>query len=103
MKEVPGQNIKMSEPAVIGQLTVVVIDASVRRMVAFCLQRIGIAIVEVKNCRQPYDIVIENFNLIDLAIVDFDMPVMRGDEFIHQVRQLPDAEHLPLLSLSGSG
>lgn len=78
-------------------------DASVRRMVASCLQRIGLAIIEAKNGKQAYDLVSGNINLIDLAIVDFDMPIMRGDEFIHLTRQLPDAEHLPLLSLSGSG
>jgi two-component system cell cycle response regulator len=77
-------------------------DASIRRMVSSCLQRIGLAIVEAKDGLQAYDIVKKDVSLVDLAIVDYDMPVMRGDEFIHMTRQLPDAGHLPMLSLSGS-
>ena len=78
-------------------------DASVRRMVSSCLRRFGITILEAENGSLAFDLVKENVNRIDLAIVDFEMPVMRGDEFIHLTRQLPDAEHLPLLSLSGFG
>jgi len=44
----------------------------------------------------------ENLAVIDIAIVDFDMPLMRGDEFIHLARQFPETEHLPMLSLSGA-
>lgn len=86
-------------------MTALVVDDNpiLRKMVASCLQRIGLAIIEAENGRQAYDIVRENPKNIDLAIVDFDMPIMRGDEFIHHVRQLPAAEHLPLLTLSGSG
>lgn len=76
-------------------------DASVRRMVASCLRRLGLSILEAENGSIAFDLVKEDVNRIDLAIVDFEMPIMRGDEFIHLVRQLPEAEHLPLLSLSG--
>ncbi len=78
-------------------------DASVRRMVSSCLRRFGITILEAENGSLAFNLVKEDVNRIDLAIVDFEMPVMRGDEFIHLTRQLPDAEHLPLLSLSGFG
>ncbi len=78
-------------------------DSSVRRMVSSCLQRIGLSILEAENGKQAFDLITENINLVDLVIVDFEMPVMRGDEFMHLARQLTDAEHLPLLSLSGSG
>lgn len=85
-------------------MTALVVDDNLglRRMVASCLQRIGLAIVEAENGRQAYDFFTENPNKIDLAIVDFEMPVMRGDEFIHRIRQLPEGEHLPLLTLSSS-
>ena len=86
-------------------MTALVVDDNpvVRKMVAACLQRIGLVIIEAENGRKAYDLVKENISRIDLAIVDCEMPVMRGDEFIHLVRQLPEAEHLPLLSLSGFG
>ncbi len=68
-----------------------------------CLRRFGVTILEAENGSLAFDLVKEDVNRIDLAIVDFEMPVMRGDEFIHLTRQLPGAEHLPLLSLSGFG
>lgn len=85
-------------------MTVLVVDDNkgLRRMVASCLQRIGLLTKEAENGRQAYEFVLDNPNLVDLAIVDFDMPVMRGDEFIHLIRQLPEGVHMPLLTLSSS-
>lgn len=85
-------------------MTVLVVDDNkgLRRMVASCLQRIGLLTNEAENGRQAYEFVLDNPNLVDLAIVDFDMPVMRGDEFIHLIRQLPEGVHMPLLTLSSS-
>lgn len=85
-------------------MTVLVVDDNkgLRRMVASCLHRIGLLTNEAENGRQAYEFILDNPNLVDLAIVDFDMPVMRGDEFIHLVRQLPEGKHLPLLTLSSS-
>jgi two-component system cell cycle response regulator len=86
-------------------MTALVVDDNqgLRTMVSSCLQRIGLTIVEAENGQQAYDLLMEDINRIDLAIVDYDMPLMRGDEFIHLIRQLPETEHLPLLSLSASG
>lgn len=85
-------------------MTALVVDDNqvVRRMVAACLHRFGLAIIEAENGRQAYDLVNENISRLDLAIVDYEMPVMRGDEFIHLTRQLPEAEHLPMLSISST-
>ena len=86
-------------------MTALVVDdnQSVRKMVGACLERIGLSIIEAVNGRQAYARMQEHVDRIDLAIVDFDMPIMCGDEFIHLSRQLPETEHLPMLSLSGSG
>lgn len=73
-------------------MTALVVDDSqgLRRMVGACLERIGLGVIE------------ENLAQIDIGIVDYDMPVMRGDEFIHLARQFPEVELLPMLSLSGA-
>jgi two-component system cell cycle response regulator len=70
-------------------------------MVGTCLERIGLEVIEAENGRQAFELIKENMVQTDLCIVDYDMPVMRGDEFIHLTRQFPEAEHLPMLSLSG--
>lgn len=86
-------------------MTALVVDdsQSLRRMVGSCLERIGLNVIEAENGRQAFELIKENMISVDLVIVDFDMPVMRGDEFIHLARQFPEAEHLPMLSLSGAG
>jgi len=97
-------NRELRPKATFAGMTALVVDDNqgLRRMVAACLQRIGLAIIEAENGRQAYDFFTKNPKRIDLAIVDFDMPVMRGDEFIHLIRQLPEGEHLPLFTLSSS-
>jgi two-component system cell cycle response regulator len=86
-------------------MTALVVDdnPSLRKMVGSCLERIGLQVLEAGNGRDAYAVMQENLGRIDLVIVDFDMPIMRGDEFIHLARQLPETEHLPMLSLSGAG
>ena len=88
-------------PAFAGMTALIIDDSrSLRRMVSSCLERLGMTIMEAENGREAFDLLKRNLGRIDLAIVDFDMPVMRGDEFIHLARRLPEAEHLPLISLS---
>ncbi|MDD2463089.1 MAG: diguanylate cyclase [Desulfobulbus sp.] len=86
-------------------MTALVVDdnTGLRRMVCACLERIGIQVIEAENGRQAFELIKENLVQTDICIVDYDMPVMRGDEFIHLARQFPEAEHLPMLSLSSAG
>ena len=86
-------------------MTALIIDdnPAIRRMVSVCLQRLGLSTIETENGKKAYEFAKENIGSVDIAIVDFDMPIMRGDEFIHLARRLPEAEHLPLISLSGAG
>ncbi len=86
-------------------MTVLVVEDNfnLRRMVGNCLERIGIRVLEAENGSQAFQLVRDNLAHIDMCIVDYAMPVMQGDEFIHLARQLPEAEHLPMLAISGAG
>lgn len=97
---------KVLQPqSIFSGMTALVVDDNVglRRMVGACMERIGLQVIEAENGRQAFELIKENLVQIDIGIVDYDMPVMRGDEFIHLARQFPEAEHLPMLSLSGAG
>ena len=86
-------------------MTVLVVEDNfnLRRMVGKCLERIGIRVLEAEDGRQAFELIRKNLAQIDMCIVDYNMPVMQGDEFIHLTRQLPEAEHLPMLAISGAG
>ncbi|WP_084312244.1 diguanylate cyclase [Desulfobulbus elongatus] len=87
-----------------GMVALVIDDErSLRRMVRTCLEQIGLRVLEAEDGRQAFELIKEGRAEVDLAIVDFDMPVMRGDEFIHLTRQCPETGHLPMISLSAAG
>ena len=85
-------------------MTALVVDdkASLRRMVRSCLERIGLKVLEAEDGRRAFELIQDNQIEVDLVIVDLEMPVMRGDEFIHLTRQRPETEHLPMISLCGT-
>jgi two-component system, cell cycle response regulator len=77
-------------------------DMIVRQLVTICLQRIGLTVLEASDGQEAYDLLRTLERPVDMAIVDFNMPRMRGDELVHLARRLPDVEHLPLLFLSSA-
>ena len=85
-------------------MTALVVDDNqgLRQMVRSCLHSVGLTILEAANGQEAYELVRQDISKIDLAIVDYEMPGMRGDEFIHLTRQLPETKHLPMLALSGT-
>ncbi|MGI6656685.1 MAG: diguanylate cyclase [Desulfobulbus sp.] len=86
-------------------MTVLVVDdsVSVRRIVAGCLERLGLEILEAADGRNAYEILRARQSMVDMMIVDYNMPEMHGDELVFLVRQMPRAARLPILSLSGAG
>lgn len=102
--EILGAVLRALRPqSVFAGMSALVVDDNqgLRRMVVACLERIGLKVIEAENGRQAFELMKESLVSVDLVIVEFNLPVMRGDEFIHLARQLPELEHLPMLSLSG--
>lgn len=78
-----------------------VIDDS--RAMRMLLRRIvgdvGFEVVEAGNGREALDL-IEAGELPDLALIDWNMPVMDGLEFVSAVRQRPDARGVTLMMVT---
>ncbi|MCL2457554.1 MAG: response regulator [Desulfobulbus sp.] len=74
-------------------MAVLVVDDKIflRRMVRSCLKQVGLNVLEAEDGRQAFELIKDNWVEVNLVIVDFEMPVMRGDEFIHLALQRPEA------------
>ncbi len=78
-----------------------VIDDSrvMRRIVAGILQPLGFETVEASDGRQALD-VLETDTSVDLACVDWNMPVMNGLEFVSAVRRKREWRDLTLMMVT---
>lgn len=58
-------------------------------------------VVLTANGREAMDW-LEQGNLVDAIVADYEMPRLNGLEFIRELREMPMHEHTPLLILSGT-
>ncbi len=92
------------ETAFAGMSALVVDDSQVvRYLVGRCLARIGLQIHEAGDGQTAYEMLCDQNLDVDLVIVDYRMPRMKGDEFVYLVRRCPETAHLPVLFLSSEG
>lgn len=82
--------------------TLIVDDSTVmRRMIHRTLQLSGLPLGDVHEAghgREALDVLERDW--IDLALVDINMPVMNGEEFIHRVRDVPEFRDLAIIVVS---
>ena len=78
----------------------VVEDSSTIRMI-LCgyLRAMNIEVIEAENGQQALDLLNETL-AVDLVLVDWDMPVMNGVEFIRAVRNQRAYDPLPLIMVT---
>jgi two-component system, chemotaxis family, chemotaxis protein CheY len=83
----------------------VVDDSAVMRSIIIKTLRLGGLnlgkILQASNGQEALDILDENW--VDLALVDINMPVMTGEEFIEQVRRQRETADLSILVVSTEG
>ncbi len=86
-------------------MSALVVDDSqvVRHLVTRCLARIGLQTHEAEDGQAAYEMLCDQYLDVDLVIVDYRMPRMKGDEFIYLVRRCPETAQLPVLFLSSEG
>lgn len=82
--------------------TLIVDDSAVmRRMIQRTLQLSGLPVgqvLEAGNGAEALKILREHW--VDLALVDINMPVMNGEEFIRRVRRDPETRDLAIVVVS---
>ena len=64
------------------------------------LKKNGFSILEAENGAVGFDVFEENSDDIDLVLVDWNMPVMTGIEFIEKVRANPAYENHKLVMVT---
>jgi two-component system chemotaxis response regulator CheY len=74
-----------------------VMRAMIRRTLAMAAVPLG-AVHEAGNGREALDVLQESW--VDLALVDINMPVMNGEEFLEVVRQDPLVRDLAVVVVS---
>ncbi len=86
-------------------MSALIVDDSqvVRHLVARCLARIGLQTYEAEDGQAAYEMLCDQNLDVDLVIVDYRMPRMKGDEFVYLVRRCPETAQLPVLFLSSEG
>ena len=83
---------------------VLTIDDSmvIQQMYKMSLTRYGCAIVTAKNGQAGLDELAKNPD-VDLVLLDVNMPVMGGLEFLEHVKELRTYTHIPIVIVSTEG
>jgi two-component system, chemotaxis family, chemotaxis protein CheY len=81
------------------QKTILIVDEKpgIRKMVSFTLKKAGYYIMEAENSKEALSLL--NTFLVDLIILDLDMPNVEAVEFIKKVRDNPVYTIIPILML----
>jgi two-component system chemotaxis response regulator CheY len=77
-------------------------SALIHQMYKMVLMRYRCPIVAAKNGKDALDVLVKNPDA-DLLLVDINMPVMNGLEFIKTVRALGTYDHIPIVIVSTEG
>jgi two-component system, chemotaxis family, chemotaxis protein CheY len=80
--------------------TVLVVDdfASVRFYHAYLLRQAGFQCIEARDGLEAFEKLRQKH--VDLIMLDLIMPKMGGEDFIRQIRSLPDHAAIPLLIIT---
>jgi len=93
----------MSEQTMAGLRILVVEDQEESRMLLRGMLRdLGITqVFEADDGRTGLKMLRSRFDMIDLILCDWNMPIMSGLEFLHQVRN--DSPDIPFMMVTGRG
>ncbi|MDQ1288735.1 MAG: two-component system, chemotaxis family, chemotaxis protein CheY [Actinomycetota bacterium] len=82
-------------------LALVIDDSStMRRVLRSIITPLGFNVYEAENGQDALDLLTEGGTMPDIALVDWNMPVMNGLEFIRAVRQYPQFRNMTLMMVT---
>ncbi len=83
---------------------VLVVDDSmlIHQMYKMALMRYRCALLQAKNGQAGLDLLAQHPD-IDLVLLDINMPVMGGLEFLKKVKERPEYSHIPVVIQSTEG
>ena len=87
------------------QQTILLIDddRTLRAVLAMQLEQMGYRIIEATQGQEGYEILQQLSDEIDIIVLDREMPVMDGMEFIQTLKQDTRFDHIPAIMVTGSG
>ena len=71
-----------------------------RRLIGKILKELGFEVAEAENGSVGLDVLEKDTSRIDVALVDWNMPVMNGIEFVMAVRSKPEHNDLQLMMVT---
>lgn len=78
-------------------------DRTLRAVLAMQLEQMGYEAVEAANGRQALELLEQEGDSLDIILLDREMPVMDGMEFIAQLKAHPRFRKKPVIMATGSG
>lgn len=83
---------------------VLVVDDSalIHQMFKMALQRYRCTVIPAKNGQAALDLLAQNKD-IDLVLLDINMPIMGGLEFLRKIKELGSYSHIPIVIQSTEG
>ena len=75
-------------------------SASTRRMVAVTLEHAGHKVIEAADGREGLEKALAHADVLDLILIDHNMPVMDGLTLIKTLRGMPQFATVPILMLT---
>lgn len=77
-------------------------DRILRMMLQTMLDQEGYSVLEAKDGQEALNLLSQHKNEIDLILLDREMPVMNGIEFIKQMHLHEELSNIPVIMQSGS-
>ncbi|MFI7598005.1 response regulator [Actinoplanes sp. NPDC049681] len=85
-------------------LALVVDDSStMRRILQRVLGQLGFAAYEASNGQEALDLLVEIPTVPDVALIDWNMPVMDGLELIRHIRKMPPLRDMCMMMVTTEG